>query len=129
MEAVPPVADADKTTRLGLGMLGAAFALGALGDWLLRGLPWGLNVPVWTLALDVAAAAPRLRRALRRGGRGLPGAGDAALRLGHRRSLRPPGPDRPARLARRRAAARRAAGPVVDDVRDRRPRPPCARDQ
>src|SRR5436305_897231 len=113
MAAVPPVADADKTTRLGLGMLGAALALGALGDRARGGAR--------------PAAAPRLRRALRRGGRGLPGAGDAALRLGHRRSLRPPGPDRPARLARRRAAARRAAGPRVDDDGGRRPRPLRAR--
>ena len=38
------------TTRLGLALLPAALALGMLGDWLLRGTPWGVNVFVWVLA-------------------------------------------------------------------------------
>ncbi len=34
-------------TRLGLGILGAAVALGLLGDLLLRATPWGINVLLW----------------------------------------------------------------------------------
>jgi hypothetical protein len=40
-------------TRLGLLALGAAAALGLLGDLLLRATPWGLNAPLWILALVV----------------------------------------------------------------------------
>jgi len=38
------------STRLGLALLPATLALGMLGDWLLRGTPWGVNVFVWVLA-------------------------------------------------------------------------------
>lgn len=34
-----------------------ALALGALGDVLLRGVPWGVNVVLWSLALTAAALA------------------------------------------------------------------------
>ena len=37
-------------------MLGAALILGALGDWLLRAIPWGVNFSLWVAAL--AGAAP-----------------------------------------------------------------------
>jgi hypothetical protein len=42
-------------TRLGLLTLGAAALLGLLGDLLLRALPWGVNAPLWMLALVVGA--------------------------------------------------------------------------
>lgn len=38
-------------TRAGLGIMLGAVALGALGDGLLRGWPWGLNGALWVLAL------------------------------------------------------------------------------
>ena len=38
------------TTRLGLGLLPTALAIGLLGDWLLRATPWGVNVFLWVLA-------------------------------------------------------------------------------
>ena len=38
-------------TRLGLGIIGAALALGGLGDLLLRATPWGINFPLWITAL------------------------------------------------------------------------------
>jgi len=38
------------STRLGLALLPAALAIGMLGDWLLRGTPWGVNVFLWVLA-------------------------------------------------------------------------------
>jgi hypothetical protein len=38
-------------TRLGLGVLGGALALGGLGDILLRATPWGINFLVWVTAL------------------------------------------------------------------------------
>ena len=38
-------------TRLGLGVLGAALALGGLGDMLLRVTPWGINFPLWIVAV------------------------------------------------------------------------------
>ena len=37
----------NRTTKLGLALLGAALALGVLGDVLLRATPWGLNVVLW----------------------------------------------------------------------------------
>lgn len=38
------------TTRLGLVLLPTALGIGALGDWLLRATPWGVNVFLWLLA-------------------------------------------------------------------------------
>ncbi len=38
-------------TRLGLGVLGVALALGGLGDVLLRVTPWGINFLIWVTAL------------------------------------------------------------------------------
>ena len=38
-------------TRLGLGVLGAALVLGALGDLLLRATPWGINFLLWVTVL------------------------------------------------------------------------------
>jgi hypothetical protein len=38
-------------TRLGLGIIGSALALGGLGDLLLRATPWGVNFPLWIAAL------------------------------------------------------------------------------
>jgi hypothetical protein len=49
-------------TRLGLGILGAAAALGILGDLLLRATPWGLNWAIWATALVAVAAALGARR-------------------------------------------------------------------
>jgi hypothetical protein len=40
---------------LGLGLLGATLILGALGDWLLRAIPWGVNFSLWVAALIGAA--------------------------------------------------------------------------
>ena len=40
-------------TRLGLGLLGAAFVLGVLGDELLRATPLGINLFLWVAALAV----------------------------------------------------------------------------
>lgn len=42
------------STQLGLRILGAALALGILGDALLRATPWGINVGIWTVLLAVA---------------------------------------------------------------------------
>ena len=42
-------------TRLGLGILGGALALGILGDILLRETPWGLNAGLWAIGLVAAA--------------------------------------------------------------------------
>ncbi|HEX2206549.1 MAG TPA: DUF4153 domain-containing protein [Longimicrobium sp.] len=44
-------------TRVGLGVTGAALALGIAGDALLRSIPWGINLALWTAALVVAIAA------------------------------------------------------------------------
>lgn len=41
-------------TKLGLGILGGAVALGVLGDGLLRATPWGINLLLWMLALVFA---------------------------------------------------------------------------
>ena len=49
-------------TKSGLFVLGAAVALGVLGDALLRATPWGLNVFLWVSALAAAAAALARRR-------------------------------------------------------------------
>jgi hypothetical protein len=38
-------------TRLGLGVIGGALALGGLGDILLRATPWGINFLIWVTAL------------------------------------------------------------------------------
>ncbi|MDP9410537.1 MAG: hypothetical protein M3P70_08560, partial [Actinomycetota bacterium] len=42
-------------TRLGLGIVGVALALGGLGDALLRATPWGFNFLLWVAALVGAA--------------------------------------------------------------------------
>jgi hypothetical protein len=62
-----------KTTRLGLGAVGAALVLGMLADGLLRTLPWGLNVALWvgTLMIVVATLAGWQEVALTGGGRWL----------------------------------------------------------
>jgi len=44
-------------TRHGLGVAAVALALGALGDALLRPMPWGVNLTLWAAALVAAAAA------------------------------------------------------------------------
>ena len=41
-------------TRLGLMALVVAALLGLLGDLLLRAIPWGINAPLWLLALVAA---------------------------------------------------------------------------
>jgi hypothetical protein len=46
-------------TRNALGVLGAAAVLGALGDFLLRATPWGINLTLWTVALVAVAAGLR----------------------------------------------------------------------
>jgi hypothetical protein len=51
-------------TRLGLAILGAALALGVLGDLLLRETPWGLNWTLWALAATAAAWLAGARRPL-----------------------------------------------------------------
>ena len=57
-----------ETTKLGLGVVGVALAMGALGDLLLRALPWGLNAAVWTLALiTLGGGLARWRRVHLRG--------------------------------------------------------------
>lgn len=53
-------------TWLGVWCIGAALVLGALGDVLLRGVPWGINVFLWTAALVAFAAAPPALRGVRR---------------------------------------------------------------
>ncbi len=58
-------------TRLGLGVLGAALALGLLGDGLLRATPWGINVLLWTAALLIAIAILVRWRRLALAGKGL----------------------------------------------------------
>src|SRR5919107_2789482 len=50
------VSHVGERTRLGLGLLGVALALGGLGDLLLRATPWGINFFVWTALLVVLAA-------------------------------------------------------------------------
>src|SRR3712207_4748099 len=47
----------DDRTKLGLGLLGAALAVGLLGDLLLRATPWGINVLMWVAILAGAAVA------------------------------------------------------------------------
>src|SRR5581483_5460025 len=43
-------------TRRGVGLLSAALALGVTGDWLLRGWPWGLSLPLWIAAVLLLVA-------------------------------------------------------------------------
>lgn len=57
-------------TRLGLGVLGAALILGALGDGLLRATPWGVNVFLWVAALAAAALSLARWGRLRTAGEG-----------------------------------------------------------
>jgi hypothetical protein len=60
-------------TKLGLSVLAAALALGALGDALLRATPWGLNVFLWVGSLvgTVIILVRWQRIALAEGGRWL----------------------------------------------------------
>lgn len=62
-----------RTTASPLGILATAIVLGALGDWLLRAGPLGLNVFLWVaaLALAIVALAVRNRIPLRGDGRWL----------------------------------------------------------
>jgi hypothetical protein len=47
-------------TKVGLGLIGVAVALGILGDILLRATPWGVNFFIWiTLLLGLAVAFAR----------------------------------------------------------------------
>jgi len=57
-------------TKLGLKILAGAALLGALGDGLLRVMPWGLNITVWAAALAamVLALGPSRKEALEGGG-------------------------------------------------------------
>jgi len=59
------------TTRLGLGILASAAALGVLGDTLLRATPWGINGVLWigTGSAALLGLARRERLALTGGGR------------------------------------------------------------
>src|SRR5215208_6354309 len=45
------VSTVGERTRLGLGVLGVALALGGLGDVLLRATPWGINFLIWVMAI------------------------------------------------------------------------------
>ncbi len=45
-------------TWIGVWCIGAALILGALGDVLLRGTPWGINVVLWTASLVAFVVAP-----------------------------------------------------------------------
>jgi hypothetical protein len=45
-----------RQTRVGVGVVGAALALGVLGDWLFQGQALGVNVPIWILAFVAALA-------------------------------------------------------------------------
>ena len=45
----------EERTRLELGLLGAALILGALGDLLLRAMPWGINFSLGVATLVGAA--------------------------------------------------------------------------
>jgi hypothetical protein len=55
--AAPAAIRVSHQTRVGVGVTGAALALGMMGDALLRSAPWGLNLALWTVALVVAIAA------------------------------------------------------------------------
>jgi len=54
--SIPRRAPLSPRTRHGLGVAATALALGALGDALLRPVPWGLNLTLWAAALVAAAA-------------------------------------------------------------------------
>ena len=58
------------TTRIGLGLLPLALAVGLLGDGLLRATPWGLNVFLWVLAGTAALAILAVRLPLAATGQG-----------------------------------------------------------
>ena len=58
----------DEKTGLGIGILGAALALGGLGDLLLRETPWGVNFLLWVVALVGAATMLALRAGSREAG-------------------------------------------------------------
>ena len=54
--AAPGALRVSEQTRTALGVAGAAAGLGILGDALLRSLPWGLNLALWTAALVATIA-------------------------------------------------------------------------
>lgn len=55
---------------LGVWCLGAALVLGALGDVLFRGIPWGINVFLWTICLAAFVTTPFFPRGTPRTSRG-----------------------------------------------------------
>jgi Domain of unknown function (DUF4173) len=57
-------------TRLGLGLIGVALALGGLGDILLRATPWGINFLIWVTALVGLAVLLAKWGRVRTGGEG-----------------------------------------------------------
>lgn len=57
-------------TKLGLGILGGAALLGVAGDLLLRATPWGVNFPLWVLALVGVAAGIAIWRGVSLRGEG-----------------------------------------------------------
>jgi hypothetical protein len=57
-------------TRLGLGLIGVALVLGALGDFLLRATPWGVNFFIWTTLLAGLAVSFAIWGRLVTGGEG-----------------------------------------------------------
>ena len=52
----PAAPRVSEQTRTGLGVAGAALGLGVLGDGLLRSVPFGVNLALWTAALVMAIA-------------------------------------------------------------------------
>lgn len=50
-------ASAQRSNRVAAGLVGAAFALGWLGDVLLPTTPWGINALLWMVALAVCVGA------------------------------------------------------------------------
>jgi Domain of unknown function (DUF4173) len=52
----------NRKTKVGLEVLEAAALLGVLGDALLRAMPWGLNLSLWSGALALALLVLLLRR-------------------------------------------------------------------
>lgn len=59
--ALPERVPVSARTRNGAAVAATALALGAAGDALLRPVPWGLNLTLWTALLVVAAAGLQRR--------------------------------------------------------------------